>query len=82
MYGFEWTISYFEQNVKVKSITIDLYLFLPRSPVKTNPFAECDRPRRAAKLHAETPMYGPALPAKSSRVLTGKKSTRYASAIE
>ena len=50
---------------------IDPYHF-HRPPVKTNPFAECDKPRRVAKLHALTPMYGPALPAKSSRVLTGK----------
>ena len=40
--------------------------------MKTNPFAECDRPHRVAKSHADTPMYGPALPVKSSRVLTGK----------
>ena len=44
--------------------------------MKTNPFAESDKPRRVAKLHAETPMYGPALPAKTSRVLSGEEKEK------
>ena len=62
-------------NIFAMTFQLTLIIFY-RSPVKTNPFAECDKPRRVAKLHALTPMYGPALPAKSSRVLTGKDLSR------
>eukprot|EP00095_Tigriopus_kingsejongensis_P008645 maker-scaffold426_size175065-snap-gene-0.37 protein:Tk08645 transcript:maker-scaffold426_size175065-snap-gene-0.37-mRNA-1 annotation:"hypothetical protein DAPPUDRAFT_300822" len=44
-----------------------------QSPVKTNPFAECDKPRKAMKLYQKTPKFGPAVQAKTSRVLQGEE---------
>jgi hypothetical protein len=45
----------------------------PRSPVKTNPFESYDRPVRLAKLNPEAQRYGPALPTKVTRVLSGEE---------
>ena len=45
----------------------------PRSPVKTNPFESYDRPVRLAKLNPEANRYGPALPTKVTRVLSGEE---------
>ncbi len=42
-----------------------------RSPVKTNPFEDPIKDRKATKLHPHTPAFGPALSKKSSRTLTG-----------
>lgn len=45
----------------------------PRSPVKTNPFESYDRPVRLAKLNPEANRFGPALPTKVTRVLSGEE---------
>ena len=44
-----------------------------RSPVKTNPFENYDRPVRLAKLNPETARFGPLLPKKVTRVLSGEE---------
>ena len=49
----------------------------PRSPVKTNPFAEQDRPRKSAQYHPETPQFGPKLSQKTTRVLTGEDKLKF-----
>ncbi|XP_059085709.1 protein MCM10 homolog [Tigriopus californicus] len=48
----------------------------PRSPVKTNPFEDSDKPRRSAQLYQNTPRFGPALPNKTSRVLQGEEKAK------
>ena len=49
----------------------------PREPVYTNPFAEQDKPRKAAGFHGETPLFGPKLAQKTSRVLTGEDKIKF-----
>ena len=46
----------------------------PQSPVKTNPFAEADKPRKLAQFHPETPIFGPSLAKKSTRVLSKQEA--------
>ena len=48
----------------------------PRSPVKSNPFAEADKPRKIAQFHPETPVYGPSLSKKSTRVLSKEETVK------
>ena len=48
----------------------------PRSPVKTNPFENYDRPVRLAKLNPEAERYGPAMPKKVTRVLSGEERAK------
>jgi len=52
------------------------------SPKKTNPFESCDRPVRLAKLNPETPMFGPALPKKVSRVLSGEEREKFEKSLK
>jgi hypothetical protein len=52
------------------------------SPVKTNPFESCDRPVRLAKLNPETPKYGPALPKKVTRVLSGEEREKFEQSLK
>ena len=49
----------------------------PREPVYTNPFAEQDKPRKSAGYHGETPLFGPKLAQKTSRVLTGEDKIKF-----
>ena len=39
-------------------------------PVKTNPFADADKPRKSTQYHPETPDFGPSLSKKTTRVLS------------
>ena len=48
----------------------------PRSPVKSNPFAEADKPRKITQFHPETPVYGPSLSKKSTRVLSKEETVK------
>lgn len=52
------------------------------SPVKTNPFESCDKPVRLAKLNPDTPMYGPALPKKITRVLSGEEREKFEQSLK
>ena len=42
----------------------------PILPVKTNPFADADKPRKSTQYHPETPDFGPSLSKKTTRVLS------------
>jgi hypothetical protein len=49
----------------------------PLSPVKTNPFAAQDKPKKLAKFHPETPHFGPKLAEKTTRILTGEEKRKF-----